>query len=53
MFNRNAFRTSLMFLGIIFFGIMARMFLVQDNLFVKSDSKNETANISCVFKGSC
>lgn len=47
MFNNNAFKTSIMFLLIIFVGIMVRMFLTQDELFVKKSSTQATASIAC------
>lgn len=45
MFNKNAFKTSIMFLLLIFVGIVARMFLAKNHLFVKSDGLN--ASIYC------
>ena len=53
MFNRNSFKTSLIFLGIIFFAVMLRMFLVEDSLFVKSESNTEIANVVCTLEGFC
>jgi len=53
MLNNNAYKTSLMFLGIIFIAIIIRMFLVQDQIFVQEDSSIELANISCIFKSDC
>lgn len=53
MFNKNAFKTSMIFLGIIFLGIMMRMFLVEDDMFVKTKSKNGTANTVCIFENFC
>lgn len=53
MFNQNAFKTSMIFLGMIFLGIILRTFLIGDSLFVKTESKNETANITCVFEKFC
>ena len=53
MLNNNAFKTSLMFLGIIFTAIMVRMFLVGDTAFVQDDSSNELASITCILKNNC
>ena len=48
MFNRNAFKTSLIFLGILFLGIAIRMFDFEDDLFLKSDDHQETASVGCL-----
>ncbi len=53
MLNRNSFRTSLLFLGIILFAIVLRMFVVGDEVFVNNDPKNEVANVNCVTTGNC
>lgn len=53
MFNKNSFKTSIMFLLLILFGIIVRMFLIQDELFVKGTQEKATANIFCGFDGDC
>lgn len=44
--NKNAVKTGLMFLAIIFFVLMGRLFFSEHELLVKSDS-NYVANSSC------
>jgi len=46
--NKNAVRTSLIFLGIIFFVLMGRLFFNQHELLVISDQPTQSANSSCV-----
>ena len=53
MLNKNAYKTSLMFLGIIFIAIIARMFLVGDTNFVQSDPPGELASIVCLLRNDC
>ena len=53
MLNSNAFKTSLIFLGIILVVVTLRMFLMGDGIFVKSDGHTNVANIVCIFKESC
>ncbi len=48
MFNSNWFKTSLLFLGIIFIGLIASLFLTGDSILVKTDSSEQTANINCL-----
>ena len=52
MLNNNAYKTSLMFLGIIFSAIVLRMFLVEDKMFVQEEP-TELANIICIFNNNC
>ena len=51
MFNRNAFKTALIFLGIIFIGIAVNLFLNEDELFVKNSETEVTANVGCLGDG--
>lgn len=44
--NRNAIKTALMFLGIIFFVLMGRLFFNEHELLVKQES-SQVANTSC------
>ena len=54
MFNSNAFKTSLMFLGIIIMVVTLKMFLAHDGIFLHATStKDVLANIVCSFKNSC
>ncbi len=54
MFNSNAFKTSLMFLGIIIVVVVLKMFLAHDGIFLHAATvKDVLANIICSFKNSC
>lgn len=53
MINRNAFKTSLLFLGIILAGIFTRMLLVGDEALTKDGAQNEIATIVCSLKKTC
>lgn len=53
MFNSNWFKTSLLFLGIIFIGLVTHMFITRDNMFIDSDSQDIRANIVCIVKADC
>lgn len=44
--NNNAVKTGLMFLAIIFFVLMGRLFFSEHELLVKSDSQ-QVASSSC------
>ena len=47
MGNRNAYKTALLFLGIIFLGIVVRSFVQGDDLFVTSSAIEQAANVGC------
>jgi hypothetical protein len=49
MLNNNSFKTSLLFLGIIFIVIIARMFAAEDTIFVNQPTE-QTASIPCTLK---
>ena len=55
MFNKNAFRTSLLFIGIIFATLVTRMFANENALFIQSDddASPQVAGINCVQEGNC
>lgn len=44
--NKNAIKTTLMFLGIIFFVLMGRLFFNEHELLVTTNA-NQIANTSC------
>ena len=48
MFNKNSFRTALLFLGMIFIVILIRMFAGGDILFVKDSEEAQVASAPCV-----
>ncbi len=52
MFRSNSFRMSLLFLGIIFFAILARIYLLGDGIIIKND-KSFIANVLCNIKDAC
>jgi hypothetical protein len=45
--NKNAIKTAIMFLGIIFFVLMGRMFFDGNELLVTSTDETQFANSSC------
>lgn len=45
--NNNAVKTGLMFLAIIFFVLMGRLFWEEHELLVVSDGAQQVANVSC------
>ena len=47
MFNRNAFKSALIFLGIIFVGIIVNLFLTENEIFVQKNDVQQTATIYC------
>ena len=53
MFESNAFKTSLIFLGIILFVVTLRMFLLRDGIFIDNGGETNMANIMCIWKNSC
>jgi len=48
MFNNNTFKTSMIFLGIITVVVIFSMFVNRNELFVKQDSANQSANANCI-----
>ncbi len=47
MFNRNAFRTAIIFLGIIFVGIALTMFTSGDTFLTKNQNPLDIASVGC------
>ncbi len=47
MLNSNSFKTSLIFLGIIFIAILVRMFTSEHELLVKTPNQTQTASTYC------
>ena len=45
--NRNAYKTTLIFLGIILLGIMLNLFLTEHELLVKEKDVTQTASVNC------
>lgn len=52
MFNKNAFKTSLLFLGIILIAIVFRMFMSGHSLLVNNETDKQTVSTICSFGSS-
>jgi len=50
MFNKNSFKTAMLFLGIIFLVIIIRMFAGGDILFVKDSNIDQVASSPCILE---
>lgn len=46
--NRNAYKSALIFLGIILIALIANLFLTENELLVKEQNPTQTAGINCV-----
>ncbi len=53
MLNKNAFKTSLLFLGIILLVLGLRMFLLGESHFVQAELRDTLANSICLIDKSC
>ena len=53
MLNNNAFKTSLIFLGIIFVTLVIRLLTGGHELLVKQDTSYQSASSSCVRNNTC
>jgi hypothetical protein len=46
--NHNAYKTTLIFLGIIFVGIILNLFLTEHELVVKNLDSEQAASVNCL-----